>query len=115
MRKYFYVIDAIDVLIFRLTFRTNGSTTFVGLDEVETAFSEELIGYWLSFVRSGDPNTFKLDRSPEWPDFSTNSRTVLQQDPGNSTTQSGMYVEEEPTSEVNRCAFVASKFEHMQD
>ena len=95
--------------------RTNGSTVFTGLDKVETAFSEELIGYWLSFVRSGDPNTFKLSRSPEWPDFSTNTRAVLQQDPRNSTTRSGVYIEEEPTGDAERCAFVASKFMHMQD
>ena len=88
---------------------------FSGLNDVETAFSEELIGYWLSFVRSGDPNTFKLARSPEWPDYSTNTRTVLQQDPLNKTTQSGIYIEKEPIGDAKRCEFVASKALHMQD
>ena len=33
----------------------------------EDAFAEELIAYWLSFVRAGDPSTFKLARAPAWP------------------------------------------------
>ncbi|KAH8109134.1 alpha/beta-hydrolase [Phellopilus nigrolimitatus] len=94
---------------------TNGTTVFTGLDSTETAFSEELIAYWLSFVRSGDPNTFRLARSSEWPDFSSDKRTVLQQDPHNTTTFSGIYVEEEDVGDAMRCTFVASKDEHMQD
>ncbi|KAJ2934669.1 hypothetical protein H1R20_g2397, partial [Candolleomyces eurysporus] len=42
----------------------NGTTTFSDMTPVETAFASELIAYWLSFVRSGDPNSFKLSRSP---------------------------------------------------
>ncbi|KAI5118950.1 hypothetical protein M0805_006296 [Coniferiporia weirii] len=94
---------------------TNGSTVFTGLDRVETAFSEELIAYWLSFVRSENPNTFKLARSPSWPDFSSGIRSVLQQDPGNTTTTSGIYIEDEFAGDSSRCAFVASKVSHMQD
>ncbi|EJD02053.1 alpha/beta-hydrolase [Fomitiporia mediterranea MF3/22] len=93
---------------------TNGSTVFTGLDPVETAFSEELIAYWLSFVRTKDPNTFKLERSPFWPDFSTNKRAVLQQDQQNETRASSIFVEEEDAAK-SRCAFVASVVEHMQD
>lgn len=89
--------------------------TFTGLNEVETAFSQELIAYWLSFVRTKDPNTYKLPRSPAWPEFSANERVVLQEDPNNSTTQTGIYVETEPDAEAKRCAFVATKYEHMQD
>lgn len=100
---------------FVTSYRTNGSMTFTGLNEVETAFSEELIAYWLSFVRAKDPNTFKLPRSPAWSEFSANERVVLQADPNNSTTNTGIYVETEPEAEMKRCAFVATKYAHMQD
>ncbi|KLO17165.1 alpha/beta-hydrolase [Schizopora paradoxa] len=93
----------------------NGSTVFTGLNAVETAFSEELIAYWLSFVRAENPNTFKLARSPEWPGFQTNQRTVLQEDPGNSTVKSGVFVETEFAGDASRCAFVAAKSEHLQN
>ncbi|KAF8576476.1 alpha/beta-hydrolase [Ramaria rubella] len=88
----------------------NGSTVFTGLDPVETAFSEELIAYWLSFVRSSNPNTHKLSRSPAWSSFSLQplhlgNRQVLQQDPNNTTTTSGVEFEEEPLLEAQRCEF----------
>lgn len=87
---------------------------------VEKAFAAELIAYWLSFVRSGDPNTHKLDRSPIWPEYFTTGpdlkqRIVLQQDPNNLTTVSGSFQEMEPVVESGRCAFVASKVEHEQN
>lgn len=89
---------------------------------VEKAFAAELIGYWLSFVRSGNPNTFKLDRSPVWPEYFTTGavndlkqRIVLQQDPDNSTTVSGNFQEMEPVVESGRCAFVASKAQDEQN
>lgn len=102
--------------------RANGSTTFTGLNDVETAFSEELIAYWLSFVRSHDPNTYKLAHSPDWPEFSKEQRLVLQQyteddvegNVGGYHQSGGSYVEEEPEDELKRCEFVASKYEHLQ-
>ena len=93
----------------------NGTTTFTPMTPSEDAFAEELIAYWLSFVRSGNPNTFKLARSPVWPEYSASSpakRIVLQE--GTATT-SGSWTEEEPESETDRCEFVASKVEHEQD
>lgn len=74
----------------------------------EDAFAEELIAYWLSFVRAGDPNTYKLDRAPTWPAFSANTgqRMVLTE---GSTTQTGSSVETIPSGEIRRCAFVAGK------
>ncbi|KZT22314.1 alpha/beta-hydrolase [Neolentinus lepideus HHB14362 ss-1] len=94
----------------------NGTTTFTPQTPVELAFTSELFAYWLSFVRSGDPNTYKLDRSPEWPQYSfaSRNRIVLQQDPQNTTTNSGNYAEPEPDAESLRCAFVASKVDHQQ-
>ncbi|KAL0578093.1 hypothetical protein V5O48_003911 [Marasmius crinis-equi] len=98
---------------------TNGTTTFTPMTPVETAFAEELIAYWLSFVRAGDPNTFKLSRSPTWPQYTLAStgkrRIVLQEDPGNTTTRSGSFIEQEPANESRRCAVVASKSEQEQN
>lgn len=81
----------------------------------EDAFAAELIAYWLSFVRSGDPNQYKLSRSPEWPQYKTNSRIVLQQGPGNATTVSGSFVEEEPEVGKTRCALVGSQAGDQQN
>ncbi|KAI0317980.1 Alpha/Beta hydrolase protein [Amylostereum chailletii] len=88
----------------------NGSTTFSPMTPTETAFAEELIAYWLSFVRSGNPNTFKLDRSPEWRAFTSGdkARIVLQQGPNKTTTESGSFLEVEDGGQTKRCAFVAS-------
>ncbi len=80
----------------------------------ETAFSEELIAYWLSFVRAKDPNTFKLERSPVWDRFSLDEerQIVLQQ---NYAKTSGSFVELADEKEVARCQFVASKVEKEQN
>lgn len=87
---------------------------------VEKAFAAELIAYWLSFVRSGDPNTYKLERSPTWDEYFTTGeslkeRVVLQQPADNSTTESGSFIEMEPVVESGRCAFVATKVQHEQN
>ncbi|KIP09951.1 hypothetical protein PHLGIDRAFT_66574 [Phlebiopsis gigantea 11061_1 CR5-6] len=87
----------------------NGSTTFSPMTPSEDAFAEELIAYWLSFVRAGNPNTFKLPRSPTWPAYAhaSGQRIVLTE---GSTTVSGSTAERIPSDEVQRCTFVASKF-----
>ncbi|KAK0222838.1 alpha/beta-hydrolase [Armillaria nabsnona] len=92
----------------------NGSATFSSMTPEETAFSEELIAYWLSFVRAKDPNTFKLERSPVWDRFSLDEKRqiVLQQD---SATMSGSFVELADEKEVARCQFVAGKVEKEQN
>lgn len=69
-----------------------------------------MISYWMSFVRSGDPNTHKSHRSPHWPEYSTGSqgskvRMVLQE---GGVGESGSYVEVEDAEESVRCDFVAS-------
>jgi carboxylesterase type B len=93
----------------------NGSTTFTHMTPTEDAFAAELIAYWLSFVRSGDPNEYRLSRSPEWPQYKGISRIVLQQGPGTTTTVSGSFVEEEPETDKTRCALVASQFKQQQN
>ena len=81
----------------------------------EDAFAAELIAYWLSFVISGDPNQHRLSRSPEWLPYKSNSRIVLQQGPGTTTTVSGSYVEEESETDKRRCALVASQVGRQQN
>ncbi|OCB90395.1 alpha/beta-hydrolase [Sanghuangporus baumii] len=93
----------------------NGTNVFTGLNGVEKAFSEELIAYWLSFVRVKDPNKFKLARSAVWPDFSSGRRVVLQQSLDNETSSSSIFVEKEFVGDTKRCAFVASLVNHMQN
>ncbi|TFK33465.1 Alpha/Beta hydrolase protein [Crucibulum laeve] len=94
----------------------NGTTTFSPMNPVEISFAEEMIAYWISFVRAGNPNTFKLKRSPTWPRYTLNNRTriVLQQSPVNSTTITGSFLEKETTTEVRRCEVVASKVEGQE-
>ena len=76
-------------------------------------------------MRSHDPNTFKLDRSPKWPDFTYDKRIVLQQacrddirdsseDPCQPDIKSGSYIEEEPEGDKKRCDFVASVYAVLQ-
>lgn len=80
----------------------------------ENAFAAELIAYWLSFVRTGDPNTFKLERAPTWPTYSTaqSQRMVLTE---GTVETSGSSVEAIPEKEQSRCAFVASKAHAQQN
>ncbi|KAI0753315.1 alpha/beta-hydrolase [Daedaleopsis nitida] len=89
----------------------NGTTTFQPQSDLDRAFAAELIAYWLSFVRAGDPNTFKLARSPVWPAYTAHSqqRIALQEPAGTDTSVSGSTAETEPALESSRCAFVASK------
>ncbi|PSS34240.1 hypothetical protein PHLCEN_2v1750, partial [Hermanssonia centrifuga] len=86
----------------------NGSTRFSAMTAAEDAFASEMIAYFLSFVRTGDPNTYRLARSPEWPGYSVGGerRMVLQQ---GTETESGCFGESVCGDEQERCAFVATK------
>ena len=97
--------------------RSNGTGTFTPQTPAELAFASELIAYWLSFVRSGNPNTHKLGVSPTWEKYTPlkKVRMVLMQDPQNLTTVSGSYMEERPPKEGDRCASVISKALHTED
>jgi carboxylesterase type B len=103
--------------LFLIRSRFNGTGVFTPMTPIETAFAEELIAYWLSFVRSGNPNTFKLARSPLWSPFtnSAKSRIVLQEDQHNITTQSGSFLETESALESQRCSFVADQVVAQQN
>ncbi|KAG6872540.1 hypothetical protein C0995_009001 [Termitomyces sp. Mi166 len=93
----------------------NGTTTFTPMTPIEDAFASELIAYWLSFVRSGDPNTYKLARSPVWPSYSAEerSRIVLQQ--AETLTASGSFVEKEVQPETHRCEVIANQAADQQN
>ncbi|KAG0697688.1 Alpha/Beta hydrolase protein [Suillus ampliporus] len=94
----------------------NGTGSSTPQTPSQRAFASEFIAYWLSFVRTGNPNTHKLDMSPAWEKSggSDPARMVLMQDPQNSTTKSGSYMEEQPAAETVRCAFAISKGEVCQ-
>ena len=94
----------------------NGSTTFQPMTPQDDAFAAELIAYWLSFVRAGDPSTFRLARSPVWPAYTVQGkeRIVLQEPRSEDTSVSGSVAEQEPELETSRCAFVTSKARHQQ-
>jgi carboxylesterase type B len=102
-------------VIFKTGF--NGTTTFHAQSPVDLAFASEMYAYWLSFVRSANPNTHKLARSPVWDPYSASHRVriVLQDDPHNTTTRSGSFMEAEPADETARCAFIASQVEREQN
>ncbi|KAF5373821.1 hypothetical protein D9758_000817 [Tetrapyrgos nigripes] len=108
----------------------NGTSIFTPLSPTDKLFSEELISYWLSFVRTGNPNSFKQARSPYWEKYTTEPlethyqvpmtetdvlprrRMVLQKDANGDDTASpisGCFLEREPENEGNRCTFVGTK------
>ncbi|PVF95497.1 alpha/beta-hydrolase [Serendipita vermifera] len=79
----------------------------------QKSFAKELIAYWLSFVRSGDPNTYALPDSPKWPVWDNakylGRRMVLKQGEtvelaeGVERYVSGSKVEIVKGAEVTRC------------
>ncbi|OAX43723.1 alpha/beta-hydrolase [Rhizopogon vinicolor AM-OR11-026] len=95
----------------------NGSTTFTPQTPVELAFASELIAYWLSFVRAGNPNTYKLDMSPTWEQYyeANPIRMVLMQEPQDMTVVSGSYMEKQPDTETVRCAFAINQVDSCEN
>lgn len=86
------------------------------MSPADITLAQELIAYWVSFVRAGNPNTFKLLRSPTWAPFTSNSeRIVLQEDPKGSITISGSFLEQEPADEKSTCNFIAGLVEQQQN
>lgn len=97
----------------------NGTHAFSQQSPPETAFSHEIISYWLSFVRTLDPNTHKLDRAPAWPEYSVKerNRVVLNVAPTGSDYHavSGSHVEIESEVDVQRCALITGMVDEMQN
>lgn len=96
----------------------NGTYAFTPFNSTsQSTFAKELLAYWVSFVRSGDPNVHRLEGSPIWPKWENGyvggssaspkgKRMVLKE---GSTTgyrgkyQSGSRAEQEPAKELSRC------------
>lgn len=101
--------------------RINGTGSFSPMSTIETAFASELIAYWLSFVRRGNPNTFRLSGSPAWSEYrpvSQRNRIVLQQSVASESGKpqgSGSYIELEEAEERERCIIVAGQVERQQN
>ncbi|KAL1743321.1 Alpha/Beta hydrolase protein [Schizophyllum fasciatum] len=97
-------------------FGPNGTFTFTSQSEPQLAFAEELIAYWMSFVRARDPNVYKLERSPEWPKYSSEERLrmVLQAGSEGLMSSSGSSVELEGKEETKRCGCVAKLADRQQ-
>lgn len=95
--------------------RFNGTATFTDFAPAEDKFSKELIAYWLSFVRTGNPNTHRQPGSPNWPTYTPQNRAriVLTQAPEGA--QSGSTVEKEAEKEVERCKLVVSQVDRQQN
>ncbi|CAE7191421.1 unnamed protein product [Rhizoctonia solani] len=91
----------------------NGATggTFHSFNTTEVPVAQEIIQYWSSFTRSGNPSTFKRTYSPVWPTYAENNRVVMSEDVdgnGNSTASS---VESVLAFEQKRCQFWMSQNE----
>lgn len=68
-------------------------------------------------MRAGNPNTYKLDKSPVWEQYTESNpmRMVLMQDPQNLTNVGGSYMEGQPVAEAARCAFAISKVKAFEN
>ncbi|KIP02556.1 hypothetical protein PHLGIDRAFT_44347, partial [Phlebiopsis gigantea 11061_1 CR5-6] len=85
----------------------NAGYTFRPFNQTEALLSREAIGFWTSFVSSGDPSAHRLSSSIPWTRFtnSTPARMVLTQ---NTTTTAGgtaSAVELIARDEMERCRF----------
>lgn len=58
-------------------------------------------GYWTSFIRTFNPNTFRAPGSPEWTPFGTSQRRILMET--NATR-----METVPEDQAERCNFLRS-------
>ncbi|KAL0946016.1 hypothetical protein HGRIS_012293 [Hohenbuehelia grisea] len=86
----------------------NGTFEFMSLNSTLTAFSHELFDYWLSFVRSKDPNVHRTNGAPVWaPHTMDRARIVLEDGVEvNGTYVSGCFMETETVREKERCDFI---------
>ncbi|KAF8579657.1 alpha/beta-hydrolase [Ramaria rubella] len=82
----------------------NAGFTFKEFNTTELPLSQEIISYWTSFTRAGDPSKFKQSFSPVWDKQSTGKRVVMTRSttPGNGTAST---LEEMTAYEVERCLF----------
>ncbi|KIJ35249.1 hypothetical protein M422DRAFT_262418 [Sphaerobolus stellatus SS14] len=80
----------------------------VQLNSTELALSKEIIAYWTSFARSGNPSTFKESYSPNWVEWQgTGKRVVMTR--GNSPDGTASTLESVSSFEKERCTFWMSE------
>ena len=92
----------------------SGTATYQTQTPAEQALAEETIAYWLSFVRSGDPNTYKLSKSPNWPQYTTSSPNRILFTLSNDTTTSADTLEVISADKLQRCTLLGSKSDITQ-
>lgn len=111
------VVDHADdnwIMFKGLTTDEKGTAHYADFTPSEDAFFDEFSSYWLSFVRSYNPNTYKLPRSPEWPTYTANNRTRVVLSEG-TVNESGSTVEQEEMSQTVRCAWLGSKYKLLEN
>ncbi|CAE6402393.1 unnamed protein product [Rhizoctonia solani] len=91
----------------------NGATggTFHPFNTTEVPVAEEIIQYWASFSRAGNPSTFKRAYSPIWPPYAGNSRVVMSEDVRGNSNGTASSVEAVLAYEQQRCQFWMSQNE----
>lgn len=84
---------------------------FAPFNATEVPVAQEIIGYWASFTRTGNPSVFRKSFSPAWPTFAGTKRIVMSEDiQGNGNTTASV-VESVPTLESSRCKWWMSQNE----
>ncbi|KAF4580259.1 hypothetical protein EYR40_003193 [Pleurotus pulmonarius] len=92
----------------------NALNSFKAFNESEARLSQEAIGFWTSFISSGNPSTENVPARINWAPFSSNSssnttvaahsRIVLERG-SDGGTQTNTVIESIPEVEFERCKF----------
>ncbi|KZO95383.1 alpha/beta-hydrolase [Calocera viscosa TUFC12733] len=83
----------------------NAGFTFAGFNATEKLVSEEIIAYWTSFTRSGNPTMYKESYSPTWTNFGTHKRVVMTEDYTGESGGTWSTLEDVTQDYVDRCMF----------
>ncbi|KAI9651299.1 hypothetical protein NHQ30_001337 [Ciborinia camelliae] len=75
-----------------------------------SALTPSMQAYWTSFIRSKDPNTYKLDSAPRWEQLkvSTYQRILLQAANVTGTAVANVTMETIPDEQLARCQYLSS-------
>ncbi|CAD6446434.1 9a1562fc-5002-4a32-8486-2208e186d697 [Sclerotinia trifoliorum] len=76
----------------------------------DSALIPSIQAYWTSFIRSKDPNTYKLKSTPKWKEFSiTNYQRILfQAQNATGTATPRVKMESIPDKQLKRCNYLSS-------
>ena len=108
---WLFILDG-DHLLTQTKISSNATVTFHSLSPSEQVFSQQLISYWISFIRSDNasPNEYKSADAPVWPEYGSGTRLILGQSEGG-----GIHAEEIPADELHRCEVIFDQVEGLQD